>query len=93
METGHKLNDLLVTVKMSYAELNKAVQSLKFTRDMRKTTDDINELRGLKTLIKDLDTTLEGARDYFSDNRNNTSQEEIDDKITEQDPNYCPTCE
>ena len=39
MDPQHKLNELTVTVKLSYAELNTTAQSLRFTRDMKEKVD------------------------------------------------------
>lgn len=93
MSTPHKLNDILCSIKLSYAELNKIVQAVKFTREMRKTTDDINELSGLKALIKDLDVMLEEARDFFSDNRNADLDLSANGVKSDSNPQVCDSCE
>tara|TARA_R100000234_G_scaffold93747_1_gene61945 strand:+ start:197 stop:469 length:273 start_codon:yes stop_codon:yes gene_type:complete len=53
------LNECIITIKLSYAELNKALASLKITKH-----DKNNELTDLDVLIKDFEQILEGARDY-----------------------------
>ena len=98
MDQQHKLNALTVTVKLSYAELNTTAQSLKFTRDMKEKGGDINELSGLRAVLKDFDKILEGARDYHHNSIVDPEQpeiekENIDEQITEQDPRYCATCD
>tara|TARA_R110000824_G_scaffold107621_7_gene254033 strand:- start:19182 stop:19463 length:282 start_codon:yes stop_codon:yes gene_type:complete len=89
MSTPHKLNDILCSFKLSYAELNKIVQAVKFTREMRKTTDDISGLSGLKILIKDLDVMLEEARDFFSNNRNTEQPAKDAEKKSGSNPQSC----
>lgn len=53
------LNECIITIKLSYAELNKTLASLKITKH-----DKNNELTDLDILIKDFERILEGARDY-----------------------------
>ena len=56
---NNNLNECIITIKLSYAELNKTLASLKITKD-----DKNNELTDLDILIKDFEKILEGARDY-----------------------------
>ena len=98
MDPQHKLNELIVTIKLSYAELNTTAQSLRFTRDMKEKVEDINDLSGLRALLKDFDKILEGARDHHRNSildpeQPKTKEENIDEQITEQDPRYCGTCD
>ena len=98
MDLQHKLNELTVTVKLSYAELNTTAQSLKFTRDMKEKGGDINELSGLGALLKDFNKILEGARDYHHNSIVDPEQpeiekENIDEQIAEENPTYCATCD
>ena len=47
---NNSLNECIITIKLSYAELNKTLASLKITKD-----DKSNDLTDLDILIKDFE--------------------------------------
>jgi len=98
MDPQHKLNELTVTVKLSYAELNTTAQALKLTREMKDKVGDLSDLGGLGALLKDFNKILEGAREYHRNSVVDPEQpeiekENIDEQIAEENPLYCPTCD
>ena len=89
---NNNLNECIITIKLSYAELNKALASLKITNN-----DKNNELTDLDVLIKDFEQILEGARDYqinknLDKTRPNLPQLKIENELQEREM-VCEKCE
>ena len=86
------INECIITIKLSYAELNKTLASLKITKH-----DKNNELTDLDVLIKDFEQILEGARDYqinknLDKTRPNLPQVKIENPLQEREM-VCEKCE
>ena len=89
---NNSLNECIITIKLSYAELNKTLASLKITKD-----DKSNDLTDLDILIKDFEKILEGARDYqinknLDKKRPNLPQLKIENELQEREM-VCEKCE
>ena len=89
---NNSLNECIITIKLSYAELNKTLASLKITKD-----DKSNDLTDLDILIKDFEKILEGARDYqinknLDKKRPNLPQLKIENELQEREM-FCEKCE
>ncbi len=89
---NNSLNECIITIKLSYAELNKTLASLKITKD-----DKSNDLTDLDILIKDFEKILEGARDYqinknLDKTRPNLPQPKIENELQEREM-FCEKCE
>ena len=89
---NNNLNECIITIKLSYAELNKTLASLKITKD-----DKNNELADLDILIKDFERILEGARDYqinknLDKQQPNLPQVNIENELQEREM-FCEKCE
>ena len=89
---NNNLNECIITIKLSYAELNKTLASLKITKD-----DKSNDLTDLDILIKDFERILEGARDYqinknLDKQQPNLPQVKIENELQEREM-FCEKCE